>query len=83
MGGNEGFVGRLPSSWNFTATRIPRPQIQPNRFLSQHRKKALCLPALRYLLAPLLCLLFLIILNNACFMSVIAAKFGYLILLPE
>ncbi|MGH0131919.1 UNVERIFIED_CONTAM: hypothetical protein FKN15_057341 [Acipenser sinensis] len=46
MGGNEGFVGRLPSSWNFTATRIPRPQIQPNRFLSQHRKKALCLPAL-------------------------------------
>ncbi|KAK1156263.1 rho GTPase-activating protein 40-like isoform X1 [Acipenser oxyrinchus oxyrinchus] len=46
MGGNEGFVGRLPSSWSFTATRIPRPQIQPNRFLSQHRKKALCLPAL-------------------------------------
>ncbi|XP_041080060.1 rho GTPase-activating protein 40-like isoform X2 [Polyodon spathula] len=40
MGGNERF-----SSWNFTATRIPRPQIQPN-CLSQHRKNALCLPAL-------------------------------------
>ncbi|XP_041112773.1 rho GTPase-activating protein 40-like isoform X2 [Polyodon spathula] len=45
MGGNEGFAGRLPSSWTFTATRIPRPQIQPNR-LSQHCKNALCLPAL-------------------------------------